>query len=81
VTCDFDGDGRALASGTALGKEVFADRIFAEDVLPRAVLDKGFGEGLRGFAEILGPSAKQPAPVVCIQYNLSLACIAIKCQK
>jgi hypothetical protein len=32
--------------------------------LPRAALGKGFAEGLRGFAESLGPSAKQPAPVV-----------------
>jgi hypothetical protein len=48
----------------ALGKEAFADRIFAEGALPRAALGKGFAEGLRGFAECLGPSAKQPAPVV-----------------
>jgi hypothetical protein len=34
--------------------------------LPRAALDKGFAEGLRGFAESLGPSAKQPAPVVTV---------------
>jgi hypothetical protein len=32
--------------------------------LPRAALGKGFAEGLRGFAESLRPSAKQPAPVV-----------------
>jgi hypothetical protein len=50
----------------ALGKEAFADRIFAEDALPRAALGKGFAEGLRGFAESLGPSAKQPAPVVIL---------------
>jgi hypothetical protein len=34
--------------------------------LPRAALGKGFAESLRGFAESLGPSAKQPAPVVYI---------------
>jgi hypothetical protein len=49
---------------TALGKEAFADRIFAERAWPRAALGKGFAESLRGFAESLGPSAKQPAPVV-----------------
>jgi hypothetical protein len=48
----------------ALGKEAFADRIFAEGALPRAALSKGFAEGLRGFAESLGPSAKQLALVV-----------------
>jgi hypothetical protein len=48
----------------ALGKEGFADRNFAEAALPRAALGKGFAEGLRGFVESLGPSAKQPAPVV-----------------
>jgi hypothetical protein len=39
----------------ALGKEGFADRIFADAALPRAALGKGFAEGLRGFAESLGP--------------------------
>jgi hypothetical protein len=33
--------------------------------LPRAALGKSFAEDLRGSAESLGPSAKQPAPVVC----------------
>jgi hypothetical protein len=51
----------ALCRASALGKG-FADRIFAEGALPRAALGKGFAEGLR--AESLGPSAKQPAPVV-----------------
>jgi hypothetical protein len=32
--------------------------------LPRAALGKDFAKGLRGFAESLGPSAKEPAPVV-----------------
>jgi hypothetical protein len=32
--------------------------------LPRATFGKGFAEGLRDFAERLGPSAKQPTPVV-----------------
>jgi hypothetical protein len=45
-------------------QKAFSDRIFAEDALPRAALGKGFAEDLRGFAESLGPSAKQPAPVV-----------------
>jgi hypothetical protein len=48
----------------ALGKESFADRVFAETALPRAALGKAFAEGLRGFAESLEPSAKPPAPVV-----------------
>jgi hypothetical protein len=37
--------------------------------LPRAALSKGFAEDLRGFAESLEPSAKQPAPVV--SYHIS----------
>jgi hypothetical protein len=49
---------RALGKETALGKEAFADRIFAEGALPRAALGKGFAEDLRGFAESLGPSTK-----------------------
>jgi hypothetical protein len=40
---------------------VFFISRFAE----RRALGKGFAEGLRGFAESVGPSAKQPAPVVC----------------
>jgi hypothetical protein len=36
--------------------------------LPKATLGKGFAEGLRGFAESLGPSAKQPAPVVSFHF-------------
>jgi hypothetical protein len=57
----------ALALGKAFaGKEGFADRIFVEAALPRAALGKGFAEGLRGFAESLGPSAKQPSPVVYV---------------
>jgi hypothetical protein len=47
-----------------LGKEAFADRIFADGALPRAALGKSFAEGLRGFDESLAPLAKQPAPVV-----------------
>jgi hypothetical protein len=35
--------------------EAFTDRIFTEGALPRAALGKGFAEGLRGFAESLGP--------------------------
>jgi hypothetical protein len=31
--------------------------------LPKAAFGKGFAEDLRGFAESLAPSAKQPAPV------------------
>jgi hypothetical protein len=48
----------------ALGKEGFADQIFAEIALPRAALGKGFAEGLKSFAESLGASAKKPSPVV-----------------
>jgi hypothetical protein len=56
-------DSLSRAVYRALGK-AFADQIFAEDALPRAAFGKGFAEGLRGFTERLGPSAKQPAPVV-----------------
>jgi hypothetical protein len=63
-----------FAERRALGKEAFADRIFAEDALPRAALGKGFAESLRGFAESLGPSAKQPAPVLN-PYSLEEVCI------
>jgi hypothetical protein len=38
--------------------------------LPRAALDKSFAEGLRGFAESLGLSAKQLAPVVIINNGI-----------
>jgi hypothetical protein len=55
----------------ALGKEGFADRIFGETALPIAALGKGFAEGLRGFAESPGPSAKQLAPVVYYRDCLS----------
>jgi hypothetical protein len=66
-----------FAECRALGKEGFAEcpingsrqrmlcrSDFCETALPRAALDKGFAENLRGFAESLGHSAKQPAPVV-----------------
>jgi hypothetical protein len=35
----------------ALGKEIFADKIFAERPLPSAALGKAFAECLAGFAE------------------------------
>ena len=35
----------------ALGKEIFADKIFAERPLPSAALSKAFAECLAGFAE------------------------------
>jgi hypothetical protein len=55
-----------FAECRALGKEGFANRIFAEGALPRAALGKGFAEGLRGFAESLGHSAKPLYPVVTV---------------
>jgi hypothetical protein len=45
--------------------------------LPRAALGKGFAEGLRGFAESLGPSAKQPAPVVSLAVLLFLTLVVL----
>jgi hypothetical protein len=50
--------------------------------LPRAALGKGFAEGLRGFAESLGPSAKQPAPVVLgVFFNRISMCFRQKKKK
>jgi hypothetical protein len=41
------------AQETALGKEAFADRIFAEGALPRAALSKGFAEGPRQSSRLM----------------------------
>jgi hypothetical protein len=43
----------------ALGKEIFADKIFAERPLPSAALGKAFAECLAGFAECPQHSAKR----------------------
>jgi hypothetical protein len=47
-----------------LGKEGFADALFAEPSLPSATLGKAFAECFYGFAGCGGPSAKLPFPVV-----------------
>jgi hypothetical protein len=47
-----------------LGKEGFADVLFAEPYLPSATLGKVFAECFWGFAECFGHSAKRPFPVV-----------------
>jgi len=48
----------------ALGKEIFADKIFAEIPLPSAALGKAFAECLDGFAECPQHSAKRASAVV-----------------
>jgi hypothetical protein len=53
-----------------LGKEGFADVLFAEPSLPSATLDKAFDECFWGFAECFGHSAKRPFPVVCEPFAL-----------
>jgi hypothetical protein len=47
-----------------LGKEPFADKIFAECSLPSVTLGKGFAECKISFAECLRHSAKNAIPVV-----------------
>jgi hypothetical protein len=48
----------------ALGKEPFADEIFAEYYLPSVTLGKAFAECKIAFAECLRHSAKNAIPVV-----------------
>jgi hypothetical protein len=48
----------------ALGKEPFADEIFAECSLPSVTLGKAFAECKVAFAECLRHSAKNAIPVV-----------------
>jgi hypothetical protein len=52
------------AQEKVLGKEGFADVLFAEPSLPSATLGKAFAECFRGFAECFGHSAKRPFLVV-----------------
>jgi hypothetical protein len=47
-----------------LGKEPFADEIFAECYLPSVTLGKSFAECKIAFAECLRHSAKNAIPVV-----------------
>jgi hypothetical protein len=47
-----------------LGKEPFADKMFAEYFLPSVTLGKGFTECIMAFAECLRHSAKKASPVV-----------------
>jgi hypothetical protein len=47
-----------------LGKEAFADVLFAEPSLPSATLGKAFAKCFWGFAECFGHSAKLPFLVV-----------------
>ena len=53
----------------ALGKEIFADKIFAERPLPSAALGKAFAECLAGFAECPQHSAKRASAVVILVYS------------
>jgi hypothetical protein len=48
----------------ALGKEGFADALFAEPSLPSVILGKAFAECFQGFAECFRHSAKRLIPVV-----------------
>ena len=48
----------------ALGKKVFADKLFTERPLPSVTLGKGFAECISAFAECLRLSAKNRPPVV-----------------
>ena len=48
----------------ALGKEIFADKVFAERPLPSAALGKAFAVCLPGFAECPQHSAKRASAVV-----------------
>ena len=47
-----------------LGKEIFADKIFAERLLPSTALGKAFAECLAGFAECPQHSTKRTSAVV-----------------
>jgi hypothetical protein len=47
-----------------LGKEGFADALFAEPSLPSATLGKAFAERFYGISECFGHSTKRPFPVV-----------------
>jgi hypothetical protein len=49
-----------------LGKEVFADALFAEPSLPSVTLGKAFAECFYGFAECFRHSAKRLIPVVSV---------------
>jgi hypothetical protein len=54
----------AECSKKVLGKEPFADEIFAECSLPSVTLDKCFAECKIAFADCLRHSAKNAIPVV-----------------
>jgi hypothetical protein len=47
-----------------LGKEGFADALYAESCLPSVTLGKIFAECFKGFAECFRHSAKATIPVV-----------------
>ena len=64
--CRALGKGFAECRFLALGKEIFADKIFAERPLPSAALGKAFAECLTGFAECPRHSAKRASAVVTI---------------
>jgi hypothetical protein len=52
------------AQEKVLGKEAFADVLFAEPSLTSATLGKDGAECISGFAECFRHSAKRPIPVV-----------------
>jgi hypothetical protein len=54
----------------ALGKEPFADEIFAECSLPSVTLGKAFAECKKAFAECLRHSSKNAIPVVIKASNI-----------
>ena len=60
-----------------LGKEIFADKIFAERLLSSAALGKAFAECLAGFAECPQHSAKRASAVVILAWLHVLCCILI----
>jgi hypothetical protein len=47
-----------------LGKDGFADALYAEPSLPSATLGKAFAECFKGFAKCFSHSAKPSVPVV-----------------
>jgi hypothetical protein len=52
-------------SEKVLGKEPFADKMFAEYSLPSVTLGKDFAECKMTFVECIKHSAKNAIPVVC----------------
>jgi hypothetical protein len=62
---------RQSAREKVLGKEGFADVLYAEPSLPSATLGKSFAECFPGFAECFRTSAKPSIPVVIFSKKIS----------